>query len=88
MTREERRSPAGDEVALTIVQDGQTRQISVRELAVGNKLAGDALLSLLVEKGIVTVEEFQAKIRHLSEHHYRPGQPAPGEANPDQEDLT
>ncbi len=81
MSREERRSPAGNDVALTIVQDGKTRQITVRELAVGNKLAGDALLSLLVEKGIVTAEEFQAKIRHLSEHHYRPGQPAPGEVN-------
>jgi hypothetical protein len=65
----------GDDIALTIVQDGQTRQVTVRELCVGNKLAGDALLSLLIDKGIITAEEFQERIRHLSNEHYKPGTP-------------
>jgi hypothetical protein len=69
-----------EEIALTIVQDGKTRQITVRELAVGNKLAGDALLSLLVDKGMITAEEFYAKIEHLREQHYRPGTPPPDKA--------
>lgn len=68
-------SRKGEEIALTIVQDGKTRQITVRKLAVGNKLAGDALLSLLVEKGIISAEEFYEKVEHLREQHYRPGTP-------------
>jgi len=75
MSAAQNRPAAGDDIALTIVQDGQTRQVTVRELCVGNKLAGDALLSLLVDKGIITAAEFQDRIRHLSQEHYRPGAP-------------
>ena len=76
MSHDEKPVGPADSIALTIIQDGRTRHVTLRELSVGNKLAGDALLSLLVEKGIVTAEEFQDKIRHLQEQHYRPGNPA------------
>ncbi len=67
-------APAG-EIALTIVQDGKRRDITVRELAVGTKLAGDALLQVLVEKGLVSHEEIAQKIRRISEEHFRAGGP-------------
>jgi hypothetical protein len=67
------------EVALTIIQEGQRRDITVRELAVGTKLAGDALLQVLVEKGLVTHEEILERILRISEEHYRAGDP-PGES--------
>jgi hypothetical protein len=64
-----------DDIALTLLRDGEKRPITIRELAVSNKIAGDALLALLIEKGFFTLEEFQTKIQHLSEDHYRPGEP-------------
>lgn len=67
----------GDDVALTIVQDGRRRDVTTRELAVGNKLAGDALLQVLVERGLVTHEEVRAKLQRISEELYRPGGEAP-----------
>jgi hypothetical protein len=67
-------SPAG-EVALSFVQDGQRRDITVRELSIGTKLTTDALLSLLVEKGLLTAEELQARIHQISAEHYRSGEP-------------
>jgi len=75
MSEKSKQRSKDEEIALTIVQDGKTRQVTVRELAIGNKLAGDALLSLLIEKGIISAEEFYAKIEHLKEQHYRPGTP-------------
>jgi hypothetical protein len=60
-----------DKVALTIVQGDQQREVSVRELALGNKLAGDALLAVLVEKGLVDAEDVRAKIRQLGRQNWR-----------------
>ena len=65
----------GDDIAVTIVQDGRRRDVTVRELAVGTKLAGDALLQVLVERGLVTHEEIAEKIRKISQEHFRPGEP-------------
>jgi hypothetical protein len=72
----------GDDVALTLVVDGRRREITVRELCVGNKMAHDALLSLLFEKGIVTAEELHDRLHEFSQKHFRPGEPpaaSPGE---------
>ncbi len=72
-----RRTTIGDEIAFSIVQDGKRRDVTVRELSVGTKLAGDALLQVLVEKGLVTHEEVTEKIRRISEERYRAGEPPP-----------
>ncbi len=82
MSREPENQPPAENIALTIVQDGKRRDVTVRELAVGNKLAGDALLSLLVEKGIVTAAEFQERIKQLSQQHLRPGHPPAADKDP------
>jgi hypothetical protein len=68
-------APPTGEIALSFVQDGQRRDITVRELAIGTKLTTDALLSLLVEKGLLTAEELQARIHQISTEHYRAGEP-------------
>jgi hypothetical protein len=69
------RAGSADEIALSIVQDGQRRDVTVRELAVGTKLAGDALLQVLVDKGLVTHEEVSRQLRRITEERYRAGEP-------------
>ena len=76
MSEERGRTP-GDDVALTLVMNGQKREITVRELSVGNKMAHDALLSLLIEKGIITAEEMRERLQKLSQNHFKPGRPGP-----------
>ncbi len=66
---------AGDraDIALSIVQEGRRRDVTVRELALGNKLAGDALLQVLAEKGLVDPDEVRERIRRIAQERYRPG---------------
>jgi len=66
------RKTPGEEIALTLVAGNKRRDISVRELAVGNKLAADALLAILVDKGLVDAGEVRAKLQELSERNFRP----------------
>ncbi len=73
-----RRRHARDEIALTIVQDGRRRDVTVGELAVGTKLAHDAMVQLLVERGVITHEDLRDRIRRISEEHYRGGEPPDG----------
>jgi hypothetical protein len=73
-----RRRPARDDIALTIVQDGRRRDVTVGELAVGTKLAHDALAQILVEKGVVTHAELRERVRRISEENYRAGGPSGG----------
>jgi len=73
-----RRRPARDEIALSIVQDGRRRDVTVGELAVGTKLAHDALVQLLVERGLVTHDALRDRVRRITEEHYRGG-PPPGD---------
>ncbi len=74
--RETPRRP-GDDVALTLIRDGERRDVTVRELTVSNKIAFDALLSVLAEKGLVEAAEVHARIRQLTSGHLRPGAPPP-----------
>jgi hypothetical protein len=71
-----RRLLGKEEVALTLVHQGKRRQITVRELALGNKLAGDALLAVLAEKGLVDPAEVRAKIRDYGHLGHAPSHPS------------
>lgn len=68
-------APPSGELAFSIVQDGQRRDVTVRELALGTKLASDALLQLLVEKGVLTPDEVRERIKRISSETWRPGDP-------------
>ena len=72
MSDEKKPKPPADDVAISVFKDGKRRDITVRELAVGNKLSVDALLSLLIEKGIVEAGEVQQRIQQLTSQHFRP----------------
>jgi len=72
------RDGAGGEVAFSLVQDGRRRDVTVRELALGTKLASDALQQILVEKGILTPDEVRERIKRISNETWRPGEPPAG----------
>ena len=73
MTAKKPDRKTGQDVALTLVQNGKRRDITCAELAVSNKLAHDALVALLVSKGMITPQELQGKILELRDRHYRAG---------------
>ena len=60
-----------DDVVLSMIRDGRRTDLTAGELALGNKLAADALLAVLAEKGLVDPAEVQARIRELRERHWR-----------------
>lgn len=68
-------APPPGELAFSIVQDGQRRDVTVLELALGTKLATDALQQLLVEKGVLTPDEVRERIKRISSETWRPGDP-------------
>ncbi len=72
MSDDQKPKPPADDVAISVFKDGQRRDITVRELTVGNKLSVDALLSLLIEKGVLEAGEVQQRIQQLTKQHYRP----------------
>ena len=71
MSDEKKKLP-GDDIAISVFKDGQRRDITVRELTVGNKLTCDALLSLLIEKGLIEPREIQQRIQQMTKQHFRP----------------
>jgi hypothetical protein len=73
-----------DDVVLSMIRDGRRTDLTAGELALGNKLAADALLAVLAEKGLVDPAEVQARIRELRERHWRPAAaPADGDSTAD-----
>ncbi len=71
---------------MTLVIGDRRRDITVRELAVGNKLAADALLAVLAEKGLVDAADVKARIKQFGERDYRPGLPQDPAPEPDPEE--
>ena len=45
-------------IALKMVVDGETRDVSYEELALSNNLAQEALVRLLIEKKVIDPKEF------------------------------
>ena len=59
-----------------VMPDGQIRDITVAELVVTNNMAQEALVRLLVEKGIIDPKELAEMFQNVQKERYhfeRPG---------------
>lgn len=57
--------------AMKVVVDGKEKEISFEELTLSNKLAHDALVSLMIKKGIFTPQEMLDEITKVKKERYR-----------------
>lgn len=57
--------------AMKVVVDGQEKEISFEELTLSNKLAHDALVSLLIKKGVFKPQELLDEIAVVKKERYR-----------------
>jgi len=64
MAEQERR------VAMTVVVGDQKREITFDELTLSNNLALEALVKILVDKGVFKVEELQAVMDDIRTKRY------------------
>jgi hypothetical protein len=59
-------------VAMKIqMPDGTVKDVSFEELALSNNLASQALVRLLVKKGVITGEEFMESMQEMQKSHYK-----------------
>lgn len=58
-------------IALKMVVDGETRDITYEELALSNNLAQEALVTLLIEKKIIDPKEFLEMLGKVKKERYR-----------------
>ena len=54
-----------DQVIMRIVKDGETRDITVKELLLSQNLSMEALTSVLIKKGVLTPQELLDEIEHI-----------------------
>ena len=64
-----------DRVAMKMMVDGQVREITVEQLVISNQLSQEALVSLLVKKGIIDPKDLLTEIETVRKDRYRPGEP-------------
>lgn len=62
-------------VAIKMVVNGQVREVTFEELAVSNNLAQEALVRLLIKKGVIDAKELGEEIQAVSNERYRTGSP-------------
>jgi hypothetical protein len=62
-------------VAMKMVVDGQVREITVEQLVISNQLSQEALVSLLVKKGLVDPKDLLDEIERIRKERYREGEP-------------
>lgn len=62
-------------VAMKIVHDGKVHEVTVEQLVVSNQLSQEALISVLVKKGIVNPKELLEEIERIRTERYRAGEP-------------
>ena len=61
-----------DKVAMKIqMPDGTVKEVSFEELALSNNLASQALVRLLIKKGIISGEEFLDSMQEMQKSHYK-----------------
>jgi ABC-type Fe2+-enterobactin transport system substrate-binding protein len=59
-------------VAMKIqMPDGNVKEVSFEELALSNNLASQALVRLLIKKGVITGEEFMESMQEMQKSHYK-----------------
>ncbi len=58
-------------IALKMVINGEERDITYEELALSNNLAQEALVRLLIDKGIFKPEELMQKMETVKQERYR-----------------
>ncbi len=64
-------SPEKKNVAIKMVIDGKERDISFEELALSNNLAQEALVRLLIEKGLFKPNELLETMEKVKKERYR-----------------
>jgi len=59
-------------VAMKIqMPDGTTKEVSFEELALSTNLASQALVRLLIKKGLISGEEFMESMQEMQKTHYK-----------------
>lgn len=58
-------------VAIKMVIDGKERDVSFEELALSNNLAQEALVRLLIEKGLFKPDELLKMMEKVKKERYR-----------------
>ena len=58
-------------VAIRMIVNGQVRDVSYEELALSNNLAQEALVRLLIEKGMFKPEELIKMLETVKKERYR-----------------
>ncbi|MEA2030358.1 MAG: hypothetical protein U9N55_02020 [candidate division Zixibacteria bacterium] len=58
-------------VALKMVIDGKERDISFEELALSNNLSQEALVRLLIDKGLFKPEDLMKMLEKVKKERYR-----------------
>ncbi len=58
-------------VALKMVINGEEKEITYEELALSNNLAQEALVRLLIDKGVFKPEELMQKMELVKKERYR-----------------
>jgi hypothetical protein len=62
---------AQKKVALRMIIDGKEREVSYEELALSNNLSQEALVRLLIDKGIFKPEELLEWLERVKKERYR-----------------
>lgn len=66
------KKPDQKSVAMKIqMPDGTVKEVSFEELSLSNNLASQALVRLLIKKGVITAEEFMDAMNEMQKTHYR-----------------
>jgi len=64
--------PDKKNVAMKIqMPDGTVKEVSFEQLALSNNLASQALVRLLIKKGVITSQEFMDSMQEMQKSHYR-----------------
>jgi ABC-type Fe2+-enterobactin transport system substrate-binding protein len=60
------------QVAMKIqMPDGTVKEVSFTELALSTNLASQALVKLLIKKGVITADEFMDSMQEMQKTHYK-----------------
>jgi hypothetical protein len=62
---------AEKKVALRMIIDGKEREVSYEELALSNNLSQEALVRLLIDKGVFKPEELLQWLETVKKERYR-----------------